>query len=122
MARKVRGAGQCGVVGERDFDRMYPDVDAMPPVDLRGAQAGLLVCDAVFNPPETRLLAEARRLGLPLLDGLRRSSDSFPPFVRLDRFDRGLFAGAGGVNNDAAGSYREGRVGVGEGDAVHGAS
>jgi len=97
-------------------------ISYMPPVDLTGARAGLLMYDVVFDPPETRFLAEAMRLGLPVLDGLRRSSDSFPPFVRLDRFDRGLFAGAGGVNNDAAGSYREGRVGVGEGDAVHGAS
>ena len=49
---------------------LYPDVDAMPPVDLRDAQSGLLVCDAVFNPPETRLLAAARERGLPVLDGL----------------------------------------------------
>ena len=39
---------------------LFPDVDAMPPVDLRDAQATMLVCDAVFNPPETRLLAAAR--------------------------------------------------------------
>jgi shikimate dehydrogenase len=49
---------------------LYPDVDAMPPVDLAGAQPNLLVSDAVFNPPETRLLAAARRHGLPTLDGL----------------------------------------------------
>ena len=49
---------------------LYPDVDAMPPVDLSAAQPELLVCDAVFNPPETRLLAAARRRGLPALDGL----------------------------------------------------
>ncbi len=49
---------------------LYPDVDAMPPVDLSAAQPELLVCDAVFNPPETRLLAAARRRGLPVLDGL----------------------------------------------------
>jgi shikimate dehydrogenase len=48
---------------------LYPDVDAMPPVDLTGARAGMLVAD-VFNPPETRLLAAARRRGLPTLDGL----------------------------------------------------
>ena len=30
----------------------------------------MLVCDVAFNPPETRLLAEARRHGLPALDGL----------------------------------------------------
>jgi shikimate dehydrogenase len=49
---------------------LFPDVDAMPPVDLADAGAGLLVCDAVFNPPETRLLAAARTRGLPVLDGL----------------------------------------------------
>ncbi|HEV2448331.1 MAG TPA: shikimate dehydrogenase [Candidatus Sulfopaludibacter sp.] len=49
---------------------LYPDVDAMPPVDLSDARPTLLVSDAVFNPPETRLLAAARRRGLPVLDGL----------------------------------------------------
>jgi shikimate dehydrogenase len=49
---------------------LYPDVDAIPPVDLSGAPKHMLVSDAVFNPPETRLLAAARECGLPLLDGL----------------------------------------------------
>jgi shikimate dehydrogenase len=49
---------------------LFPDIDAMPPVDLGGGRAGMLVCDVVFNPPETPLLAAARRLGLPTLDGL----------------------------------------------------
>jgi shikimate dehydrogenase len=49
---------------------LYPDVDATPPVDLSGARPGMLVSDVVFNPPETRLLAAARRSGLPILDGL----------------------------------------------------
>ena len=49
---------------------LYPDVDAMPPVDLAGARPGMLVSDVVFNPPETPLLAAARRRGLPTLDGL----------------------------------------------------
>ena len=49
---------------------LYPDVHAMPPVDLSGARPGMLVSDVVFNPPETPLLADARRLGLPTLDGL----------------------------------------------------
>jgi shikimate dehydrogenase len=49
---------------------LYPDVSAMPPVDLTGASSAMLVSDAVPNPPETRLLREARRLGLPVLDGL----------------------------------------------------
>jgi shikimate dehydrogenase len=49
---------------------LYPDVDSMPPVDLRGARPGMLVCDVVFNPPETRLIQAARQRGLPVLDGL----------------------------------------------------
>jgi len=49
---------------------LYPDVDAMPPVDLDDARPELLVSDAVFNPPETKLLAAARRRGLAALDGL----------------------------------------------------
>jgi len=49
---------------------LYPAIDAIPPVDLSDAGPGTLVCDAVFNPPETRLLAAARQRGLPTLDGL----------------------------------------------------
>lgn len=49
---------------------LFPDVNAMPPIDLMAARPGTLICDVVFNPPETRLLAAARRLGLPVLDGL----------------------------------------------------
>ena len=30
----------------------------------------MLVCDAVFNPPETRLIRAARERGLAVLDGL----------------------------------------------------
>ena len=49
---------------------LYPDVEAMPPVDLRAARPHLLVCDVVFNPPETPFLRAARQRGLPVLDGL----------------------------------------------------
>jgi shikimate dehydrogenase len=49
---------------------LYPDVDAMPAVDLGAADESCLVCDAVFNPPETALLRAARERGLPVLDGL----------------------------------------------------
>ena len=68
--------GEYAVTGDTDLlvnatsIGLYPDIAAMPPVDLRGARPGTLVCDAVFNPPETALLAAARRLGLPTLDGL----------------------------------------------------
>lgn len=49
---------------------LFPDVDGMPDVDLKIARKDMIVCDAVFNPPETRLLQAAREAGLPVLDGL----------------------------------------------------
>ncbi len=49
---------------------LYPQVDAVPDVDLSALAADALVADAVFNPPETGLLAAARERGLPTLDGL----------------------------------------------------
>ncbi|MFN7921279.1 MAG: shikimate dehydrogenase [Bryobacteraceae bacterium] len=49
---------------------LYPDVTAMPPVDLSAARVGMMVSDVVFNPPETPLLAAARARSLPVLDGL----------------------------------------------------
>jgi shikimate dehydrogenase len=49
---------------------LYPNVEAMPAVELRGASKELVVCDAVFNPAETMLLKHARAYGLKTLDGL----------------------------------------------------
>lgn len=49
---------------------LFPDVSAAPPIDLSRARPDLLVCDAVFNPPETSFLASARQAGLRTLDGL----------------------------------------------------
>ena len=49
---------------------LYPNVEAMPDVDLSAVRNGTLVADAVFNPSETCLLRAARKRGLPTLDGL----------------------------------------------------
>lgn len=49
---------------------LFPDVTAMPDVRLDEASKKMLVCDAVFNPPLTPLLVEAKRQGLRVLDGL----------------------------------------------------
>ncbi len=49
---------------------LFPDVDGKPDVDWQGAKPGLLVCDVVFNPPETPFLRQAKAYGLPVLDGL----------------------------------------------------
>jgi shikimate dehydrogenase len=49
---------------------LYPNVDEMPDVDLSASSRTMTVCDAVFNPAETRLLRAARDRNLPTLDGL----------------------------------------------------
>jgi shikimate dehydrogenase len=49
---------------------LYPDVGSIPAVDLSAAPDHTLVCDVVFNPPETKLIQTARRRGLRVLDGL----------------------------------------------------
>jgi shikimate dehydrogenase len=49
---------------------LYPDIESMPPVDLSAASGRMLVCDVVFNPPETKLIQAAHARGLAVLDGL----------------------------------------------------
>jgi shikimate dehydrogenase len=49
---------------------LYPDIEALPAVNLDAASPHLLVCDAVPNPPETCLIREARQRGLATLTGL----------------------------------------------------
>jgi shikimate dehydrogenase len=49
---------------------LFPDTEAMPDVDIKNARRDLLVCDAVPNPPETRLIKSAKSLGFKTLTGL----------------------------------------------------
>lgn len=49
---------------------MFPNVDDMPPVDLKLLPEGALVYDIIYNPFETKLLRTAKELGYPTLDGL----------------------------------------------------
>ena len=49
---------------------MYPNVDEMPPVDLKLLPEGALVYDIVYNPAKTKLLQTAESLGYPTLNGL----------------------------------------------------
>lgn len=49
---------------------LYPDVEAIPAIDLSAARPDLLVCDVVPNPPETRLIKTARAQGLQVITGL----------------------------------------------------
>jgi shikimate dehydrogenase len=49
---------------------LFPDVEAMPDVDLKAASPHLLVCDVVPNPPDTRLIQAAHTSGHSTLTGL----------------------------------------------------
>lgn len=48
---------------------MFPNVDDMPPIDLKLLPDGALIYDIVYNPIETKLIKTARELGFPTLDG-----------------------------------------------------
>lgn len=49
---------------------MSPQVEDMPPVDLKLLPEGALVYDVIYNPRETKLLRTAKELGFSTLDGL----------------------------------------------------
>ena len=49
---------------------MFPNVDEMPPVDLKLLPEGALVYDIIYNPYETKLLKTAKEMGFPTLSGL----------------------------------------------------
>lgn len=49
---------------------MFPNVDDMPPVDLKLLPEGALVYDLIYNPVETKLIKTAKNLGFPTLNGL----------------------------------------------------
>lgn len=48
---------------------MFPEVNDMPPVDLKLLPEGALVYDIIYNPVETKLLRTAKELGYPTLNG-----------------------------------------------------
>ena len=49
---------------------MYPNVSEKPDIDYSTVRSGLLVTDAVINPPETAFLKSAEAKGARTLDGL----------------------------------------------------
>lgn len=49
---------------------LFPDVDARVPLDMTTLRAGMVVADVIPNPPQTRLVREARAIGCKVLDGL----------------------------------------------------
>ena len=49
---------------------LFPDVQARIPLEASTLSTRLVVADVIPNPPDTRLLREARARGCPVLDGL----------------------------------------------------
>ena len=49
---------------------LFPDVEAMPAVDMASIRPDLLVCDVIPNPPRTAFLRAAEQRGARTLDGL----------------------------------------------------
>lgn len=49
---------------------MFPNVDDMPPINLKLLPKGALIYDIVYNPVETKLLKTAKELGFLTLSGL----------------------------------------------------
>jgi shikimate dehydrogenase len=49
---------------------LYPDVNAVPPLDFSSLNPDILVADVIPNPPQTPFLRRAAELGCPTLDGL----------------------------------------------------
>lgn len=49
---------------------LYPDVDARLALDVDTLTAGMVVADVIPNPPQTRLVREARERGCKVIDGL----------------------------------------------------
>jgi shikimate dehydrogenase len=49
---------------------LFPDVEARVPLDPSTLAPGMVVADVIPNPPQTRLLRDARSRGCAVLDGL----------------------------------------------------
>jgi 3-dehydroquinate dehydratase/shikimate dehydrogenase len=60
---------ECSVILNATPVGMHPNADASP-VSRRALERASLVFDAVYNPPVTKLLAEAKELGIPTASGL----------------------------------------------------
>jgi shikimate dehydrogenase len=49
---------------------LFPDVDARVPLDIESLTANMVVADVIPNPPQTRLVRDARESGCKVIDGL----------------------------------------------------
>lgn len=49
---------------------LYPDVEAIPEIDIDSLKSNMVVADGIHNPPQTRLLRAAQGRGCKPVDGL----------------------------------------------------
>jgi shikimate dehydrogenase len=82
--REHTGAAADGVAWGGEFDvpegtdlvvnatsiGLFPDVDAVVPLNLASLTSEMIVCDVIPNPPRTRLIRDAQARGCTVLDGL----------------------------------------------------
>ena len=74
---------RVGIVIDATSVGLYPDIEAVVPLDIRSLRPGQVVADVVPNPPRTRLLREAEALGCTTLDGLGMLVNQGAVAVRL---------------------------------------
>ncbi len=63
-------APSCDLLVNATSIGLYPDTAALPEVDFDSIRPGLVVCDVIPNPPDTRFLQQARHRNATTLDGL----------------------------------------------------
>jgi len=63
-------AASCDLLINATSIGLHPDTAALPDVDFDSIRSGLVVCDVIPNPPDTRFLQESRHRGATTLDGL----------------------------------------------------
>lgn len=70
LGDQIRLPGDCDVFVNATSIGMYPNPDAVVPLDFDSLPASGLVIDVVPNPPETPLLKRAKSAGCRTIDGL----------------------------------------------------
>jgi shikimate dehydrogenase len=75
-AEAVPWEGDCKIPADTDVVvnatsiGLFPDVNARVPLDVSTLASRMVVADVIPNPPETRLVRDARSRGCTVLDGL----------------------------------------------------
>ena len=64
-------AGHIDMIVNTTSLGMHPHADLIPSLPNDGLLPGQFIYDLIYAPPETRLLAEARRAGCQAANGLR---------------------------------------------------